>query len=78
MKIKITFKDPDGVGNALDESVRNSLLPLAEQLSKQEFEQLVETRLEEVGDKIAKWIEYGEYLTVEIDTDTDTATVKRV
>ena len=78
MKIKITFKDPDGVSNSLDESVRNSLLPLVEQLSKQEFEQLVETRLEEVSDKIAKWIEYGEYLTVEIDTDTDTAIVRRV
>ena len=78
MKILIYLKDPDAVSDALDEAVRNSILPLMGVLSKEELDQLAETRMDEIGNKIEKWVKYGEYITVEIDTDLRTARVVEV
>lgn len=72
MKIKITFKDPDGVFECIREAVEATL---PEGLSPHERNQLVESRHEETASRLRKWLKYGEYLTVEFDTDAGTAVV---
>ena len=74
MKVKITFKDPDGVWEAVKDAARQSVASL--NLSDDEAEMLIESRHDETMDALAKWIEYSEYITVEFDTEAGTATVK--
>jgi hypothetical protein len=74
MKIKVTFKDPDGVWESISESVTEHVNAI-EGLDAEERDELKEYRHEAVSEKLKKWIEYGEYLTVAFDTETGTATV---
>lgn len=76
MKVEITFKDPDVVYEAVRDAVTREVNAI-ESLDEDEKEDLIETRVEKVNDKLDKWIKYGEYVTIEFDTDADTATVKR-
>ncbi len=72
MKITVSFKNPD----ALDESIDESLKDLkVEGLSEEELEGVKETRKEEIKELCMKWFKWGEYLTVEIDTEAKTCTV---
>lgn len=73
MKFKITMKDPDGVYDSVQDAVKQSVDAL--ELSEEEKEAVLEKRIDSVNSAIGKWFEYGEYLTVEVDTDTMTATV---
>jgi len=57
MKIKVTFKTPD----VIDDAVRDI---------EDEDERA------EVADYLKRWIEYGEYITIEFDTIHDTAEVQ--
>ena len=78
MKFRITFKDPDGVSNSIqEESLNLAQNSLTENLRTNEklLEPLVEHFKEELESKIEKWIEYNEYLTIEFDTDANTCTV---
>lgn len=63
MKIRITLKDPDGVGDSINDAVRNAGYGDPEELR------------EEVISKCSKWIRYSEYITIEIDTETREAIV---
>lgn len=74
-KIVITFKDPDGVYESLREHVDDSL-GVTEDLLPSERKRLVQERVSELGKKLSKWVEYGEYITVEFDLKAETATVK--
>lgn len=76
MKFTITFKDPDGVSDCVSEAARESLAGL-KTLSARERESLEESRSDALRDAIRPWVEYGEYLEVEFDTDAGTATVVR-
>lgn len=58
MNIRLTFKTPDVV----DDAVRRYM------------QEVDEDRELEIEAACAKWIRYGEYLTVEIDTETGTCT----
>ena len=73
MKFKVYMKDPDvlhdGIEEALDEDLKSSGLPDDEQ------EALREIRFEKASDVASKWFQYGEYLTVEIDTEKETIRV---
>jgi hypothetical protein len=72
MRVKITFKDPDAVG----EHVRNSNPTSGqEDLTPEERDELNESRIEHTKDKLRKWITYGEYVTIVFDTDMMTAEV---
>lgn len=73
MKIEITIKHPDAFGDAIDEAVRSSLadLPLDEEVRGHVFD----ARRDAVWKKLAKWVTYQEYVTIEFDTDAGTATV---
>ena len=77
MKFKITMKDPDGVSDCIDEAISQSVKAM-EGLSADDREALIESRREQISQIIGKWFEYQEYLTVEVDTDAMTCTVKPV
>lgn len=72
MKLKITFKDPDGVYECVREAVRETM---PEGLSGEEADELLESRTESTFNTLRKWIEWKEYLSVEFDTESGTATV---
>jgi len=55
MKVKLTFKMPDAVEQALED--------------------IAEDDREEVRQACGKWVRYGEYITVEVDTEAGTCTV---
>lgn len=77
MKIKITLKDPDGVYESIKETAERSIGEV-EGLSDSEIEGLAEKRQESLSEKCRKWIQYGEYVRIEIDTDAGTARVCEV
>jgi len=73
VKFQVTMKDPDCLHNAIREAVAdemgNTLLP------DDEAEAVREMRVEKAQKACARWFRYGEYLTVEIDTEAGTAVV---
>lgn len=74
MKLKITFKDPDGVSESIRQAVTQEVEQI-EGISEDEREELTDSRTNETTESLAPWIEYGEYLCVEFDTMARTATV---
>ncbi len=74
MKFRITLKDPDGFSNAIQEAVEASVSEIPG-LAQDEREAVVEKRHEAVHDALKQWVEYSEYVTIEFDTDANTATV---
>lgn len=74
MKFKVTMKDPDTLYDAIDEAVRDDIAKIAG-LTDADREELAETRTDAVREVTRKWFQYGEYLSVEIDTETGTAIV---
>jgi hypothetical protein len=73
MKFKIQMKDPDGVSSSITDAIAESVAAM--DLPDDEKELLEETRTEKVNETLREWFEYGEYVTIEVDTDTMTATV---
>ena len=74
MKIKITFKDPDGVYDAITDAVKDQLRNI-EGITEDERETMEESRREGMNELLSKWIEYSEYITIEFDTEAGTAVV---
>lgn len=74
MKLRITLKDPDGVYDCIREASESSINEVTG-LSVKELEDLVDDRRNELSEKCATWIKYGEYVSIEIDTDNGTAIV---
>jgi len=74
MKIKITLKDPDGVYDSLQKAAEESVDEITG-IDEDEKEELIERRKEKISESIEKWVEYDEYVTIEIDTDNNTAKV---
>ena len=72
MKFKVQMKDPDTLHDAITEAVEESV---ALTTDEDEREALAQVRVTKTQEVCAKWFEYGEYLTVEIDTDAGTCTV---
>jgi len=66
MKVSITFKTPNAVGDALDRELETEGLD--------EFE--AQELMDQYEAEFKKWIEYGEYVTIEFDLDKGTATVQ--
>lgn len=73
MKFRVTMKDPDCQYEATLEAARESLKDLP--LTADEKELLVESRQKDFANFADQWMEYGEYLCVEFDTDAKTATL---
>lgn len=70
-KIKVTMKDPDVLYDAVEEQVESEL----EGMPDDEAEAVRDLRVEKYQEVASTWFEYGEYLTIEIDTDAKTARV---
>ena len=77
MKFKITLKDPDGVYEAFRDAADSSTRDI-EGLNDLELLALAETRLKKLEERCKQWIQHGEYVTIEIDTDAGTAVVCEV
>jgi hypothetical protein len=72
MVFRVTMHDPDTLHDAIQDAVKK--LPLGN-LDNDEVELVREKRAEKIGELCARWFEYGEYLTVEIDVDKVTCVV---
>lgn len=69
MKFRVYMKDTDvlqdGIEEAVDEELKATGLPDDEQ------EALRELRCEKASGVAGRWFQYGEYLMVEIDTESE-------
>lgn len=74
MKFTVSMKDPDTLGDAISDAVRDDINKIAG-LSKTDREAIFDNRREAVSELTSQWFEYGEYLRVEIDTEAKTITV---
>lgn len=73
MKFKVMMKDPDTLYDAIDDAVRNIILSPG--LDAEEQDLVRKKRNDEIRSLCQSWFDYGEYLTVEIDTEARTCTV---
>ncbi len=73
MKIIVTMKDTDVLQDAIEDAVKEDVAKL--NLSVAEAAVVEELRSEDAAEIASKWFEYGEYLTVEIDTNAETIRV---
>lgn len=76
MKFRITFKDPDGPYGCM----RDIASDYARNLTKnpKEQEAIEDVKFEEIQEFTEPWISYNEYVTIEFDTEANTATVVKV
>ena len=74
------MKDPDVLHDAIQEAVSHALKEQVElgYITEDEKDELRDIREEKIGKLASKWFEYGEYLTVEIDTHSGTIRVCEV
>jgi hypothetical protein len=72
MKFKVTMKDPDTLGEAIREAVELDVRVIED---KDEAAAVAEIRCGKLSELCKQWFEFGEYLTVEIDTEAKTCTV---
>lgn len=75
MKFRVTMKDPDGVYESLRAAARTSVKDVVIGLSPAAAKTVITAQLEELEERAGSWIRGGEYLTVEIDTETNTCVV---
>jgi hypothetical protein len=74
MKIRMKFKDPDTMHDAVDEAFRRQKPP--DGISADEWAGIREQRADDAKAEISRrWMEYSEYLDVEFDLDANTAVV---
>lgn len=73
MKFKVQMKDPDGVFECREEAIKEDVAKI-EGLTEDERAAVAEERTKAVEKAMGKWFEYDEYLTVEIEIDTDAGT----
>lgn len=80
MKLQITFKNPDGVADSIADAIHFESMENTDflMLSEQEQEEIKENKRKELLEQISPWVEYGEYVTIEINTDDNTAKVLKV
>ncbi len=72
MKFRVTMKDPDTLHDAIADAVKKSLAGMED---RDERAAVAEIRSNKLGELAGRWFPYGEYLTVEIDTDANTCVV---
>lgn len=75
MKFVVTMKDPDTLHDAIQTAVADAM---ETGLDKDEHAAVLGLRVEKAEKVCARWFEHGEYLTVEIDTETGTCVVAPV
>ncbi len=74
MKIKISFKTPDAVSNAIADAFGTEATdPHGDSVTV--IDDDVYEKAEAAREKLRKWVMYGEYITIEFDLEAGTATV---
>jgi len=74
MKFRINFKDPDAVEDAIDDAF--NALPKPDGVTDAEWSNIKDERRKNTS--LLPFIRWGEYCTVEIDTEAKTASVIQV
>ena len=74
MKFQVTMKDADTLHDSIVEAVAGTVGDMPED----EKEVIMEIRIEKAENVARKWFQYGEFLTVEIDTEAKTRVVLEV
>lgn len=77
MKFRVTFKDPDGPHDCIRDELNIFLDQCPETMCDDEKRAAADVRHERMLEALNEWCEYGEYVTIEIDTTEGTATVIR-
>lgn len=72
MIVTLYIKATDSIGDSIRKSVMGSI---PSELSENERDAVYELRKEEIDKKLEKWVSFGEYINVQIDTDAGTAKV---
>jgi len=72
MIFRVTMKDPDVLYEAINDALKEDLSGFDDD---DEREAIKEVRYEKIDAIASKWFQYGEYLTVEIDTKLNTIKV---
>lgn len=72
MKFKVHFKTPDAVDYAIKEAIAQSTPP---DMSDAEADAFFSKKQDELLTCVLKWVKYGECVTIEFDTEADTAIV---
>lgn len=74
MKVRVTLKDPDTMHDAVVDAAKRLKKP--DDVSDDEWESIRIGRAAAANAFISsRWMEYGEYLVVDFDTEAGTATV---
>ena len=76
MKFTITAKNPDSIEDSIRRAAEESIDD--ENLMAVERDAKIYNKMEELWESCAKWVEYQEYIRIEIDTEKGTATVLEV
>lgn len=72
MIIRIVMKSPDAVSYAVEAAVHEELQSsVGKPVDADEIRETISSTLS----SIERWVKYGEYVTIEIDTDQGTAVV---
>lgn len=74
MKFLVHLKDSDGFYESVQEAAKQAASKIVG-LENDERKYIEERRAETINGFLNKWVEYGEYVTLEFDTDANTATV---
>lgn len=74
MKFTVTFKDPDGPHECIEDAAKQSVESDGIKY-EDEREAIAELRRDKLQKLCGKWFKYGEYIDVEIDTEAGTCTV---
>jgi hypothetical protein len=74
MKFRVTMKDPDGPCDSIQDAAERSLAAI-EGLDDDERAELQESREVSLRQFASRWMTFGEYITIEFDTETQTAVV---
>ena len=72
MKFQVTFKTPDAVTDAVKRYAQQNT---PEHLSDAEQDEYLANAMDAALTCVLKWVRYAEVVTIEFDTEADTATV---
>ncbi len=75
MKFSVTFKDPDTLSDAIADAVKADVARI-EDIGDLERLDVTERRCVDVRRRVSRWFEHGEYVTIDLDTEAGTATVR--
>lgn len=80
MKFSISFKDSGALPDCLGDVVHHDVEPTEKELEEYcgDLAAWKHAKRDELEEFVAKWVEWGEYIRIEFDTEKGTATVQTV